>query len=293
MAIEPSEPRRDAVHGMTPTTTRARMSCLEHFRAEDGNVTASSDQNPWAAPDQPVPPSVVTVPPPPALAAEPTEPPRSHRGRASVKEKAPVREKPVKEAKTDEAWPTREMMAGHTTRPVRAAPVAYKAETPSRPTSALGLTGLVVFALLAAFFAWVTAEPLWLAVGHGRHGTASAIQCSGSGVSQRCVGDFTTDTGIVVERVALLGVDQADLARSEVPAQMVATTSDQAYVGAALRGLHLRWVVGLVLAMLCGVGIALTTGAIRFRDRRTRRAAVATSLAAPLLLLVGFLAAAF
>jgi hypothetical protein len=186
------------------------------------------------------------------------------------------------------------MMAGHAYRHLRAVRTAYKAPTPSRPTPVLGLSGLVVFALLAAFFAWVTAEPLWLAVGHGRDGTAAVIQCSGRGVSQRCVGDFTADTGLVVKRVALLGVDPADLApREQLTARMVAATSDQAYVGAALRGLHLRWVVGLLLALLCGAGIALTTGAIRFRDRRTRRAAVATSLAAPLLLLIGFLAAAF
>jgi hypothetical protein len=262
------------------------------FWAEDDTVTGSSEPNPdqlqWAAPDgRSMPPPVVTVPPPQALAAEPAETPaeipanpRSHRGRAAVKQ-------------ADEAWPTREMMAGHANRRQPAVRVAaYKAETPPRPASALGLTGLVVFALLAAFFAWVTAEPLWLAVGHGRTGTATAIQCSGSGVSQRCVGDFTSDTGLVVERVALLGVDQSDLAQP-LSARMVAATSDQAYVGAALRGLHLRWVVGLLLALLCGVGIALTTGAIRFRDRRTRRAAFATSLAAPLLMLVGFLAAAF
>lgn len=250
-------------------------------------MTGSSDQEQWSAPDdRPVPPPVVTVAPPQALAAEPAPPPpsqapRSHRGKAA---------KPA-----DEPWPTREMMAGHANRKnpaVRAA--AYKAETPSRPTSVLGLTGLVVFALLAAFFAWVTAEPLWLAVGHGRAGTATAIQCSGSGVSQRCVGDFTSDAGLVVERVALRGVDQSDLsAQQALSARMVAAGSDQAYVGAALRGLHLRWGVGLLLALLCGVGIALTSGAIRFRDRRTRRAAFATSLAAPLLLLVGFLAASF
>ncbi|NUR72741.1 MAG: hypothetical protein HOU81_18160 [Hamadaea sp.] len=196
-----------------------------------------------------------------------------------------------------EAWPTREMMAGRTVRghrPTASRPA--KQEQGVRTTSVLGLAGLVLFALLAAFFAWVTAEPLWLAVGHGHDGKASVIQCVGSGVSQRCVGDFTADSGLVVERVALLGVDQSTLPQgeqSQLSARMVGSHSDQAYVGDALRGLHLRWVISFCLAMLCGLGIALSTGAIRFSDPKARRAAVATSLAAPLLLIIGFLAASY
>ena len=193
-----------------------------------------------------------------------------------------------KDRTADEAWPTREMMAGHQR---RAARVAYKA--PPRPASPLGLTGLLIFALLAAFFAWVTAEPLWLAVGHGRSGTASAIECSGHGIGRRCVGDFTPDTGTGVERVALLGVDPAGLTpKTRLAARMVGTDSGQVYTGAALHGLPLRWVVGLILALLCGAGIALTTGALRFRGR-IRLAALTASLAAPLLLLLGFLAATY
>ncbi|MCP2325544.1 hypothetical protein HDA40_004051 [Hamadaea flava] len=196
-----------------------------------------------------------------------------------------------------EAWPTREMMAGRQVRGHR--PSASRPAKPDqgvRTASAVGLAGLVLFALLAAFFAWVTAEPLWLALGHGHDGKATAIQCVGSGVSQRCVGDFTADSGLTVERVALLGVDQQTLPRGEqaqLLARMVGSHSDQAYVGDALRGLHLRWVVSFCLAMLCGLGIAVSTGAIRFGDPKARRAAIATSLAAPLLLIIGFLAASY
>jgi len=263
-----------------------------------GAGSPESDPSPWAAharspQDDPAAQdaqverlpvqSVVTVAPPAAL--------RDDSGCAMP---APARPEVA-----DESWPTREMMAGHTVRGHRTPPSrpALKPDPPVRANSALGLTGLVMFALLAAFFAWVTAEPLWLAMGHGDEGKATVLQCVGSGVSQRCVGDFTSESGLVVERVALLGVDQADLGaqreRAQLTARMVGARSEQAYVGAALRGLHLRWVVGFTLAMLCGLGIALSTGAIRFTERRARRAAMATSLAAPLLLIVGFLAASF
>ncbi|NUT34516.1 MAG: hypothetical protein HOV79_15730 [Hamadaea sp.] len=233
--------------------------------------------------------SVVTVAPPAALRAE--------RSPGCAMPDADRLPRHAAGESADEAWPTREMMAGvRGHRPVAARP-APKHDQPVRLGSTLGLVGLVVFALLAAFFAWVAAEPLWLAVGHGDTGKATAVQCVGSGVSQRCVGDFVSDAGVVVERVALLGVDQTDLARGgpgvELTARMAGSGSDQAYVGAALRGLHLRWAVGVALALLCGLGIALSTGAIRFGDRKARRAAIATSLAAPVLLLVGFLAASY
>lgn len=245
-----------------------------------------------AAPERVPAQAVVTVAPPAALRAE-----RSPGCAMPDAERVPRHA--AGEPTADESWPTREMMAGRPVRghrPIAARP-APKHDQPVRPGSTLGLVGLVVFALLAAFFAWVTAEPLWLAVGHGDTGKATAIQCIGSGVSQRCVGDFVSDAGVVVERVALLGVDQTDLTpdgtAAGLAARMAGSGSDQAYVGAALRGLHLRWAVGFGLAMLCGLGIALSTGAIRFSDRRARRAAIATSLAAPLLLLVGFLAASY
>ncbi len=249
------------------------------------------ESSPWASPDsrggiapEPAPPAgrpegqeeiesrvpaqtVVTVPTPAALAGEPD---------------------------TEQSlaqWPTREMMAGRTVRAHRE-PARPKAEPARRAASVFGLTSLVLFTLLAAFFAWVSAGPLWLAVGHGEHGSAAVTECVGAGVSRRCVGDFTAADGTVTERVALYGVPTG-AADTSLPARMAGSHGDTAYVGEALRGLHLRWAVGVGLCLLCGAGIALTSGAVRFTDRRARRAAVAVSLAAPLLLLVGFLAAAY
>jgi hypothetical protein len=161
-----------------------------------------------------------------------------------------------------------------------------------RRRPALGLVAIVVLSLLAAFFAWVTAEPLWLALGHGDSGVATVTSCVGTGVGQRCIGDFTANDGTLVERVTLLGVGNSG-AGTAIGARMVARTSNQAYVGAALDGLHLRWLVSLGLTLLCGLGIAAATGALRIPDRRARRFAIATSLGAPLLLMIGLLAASF
>jgi hypothetical protein len=205
---------------------------------------------------------------------------------------------PVQTAEDDTAWPTREMMAGRRARFRHAAqpaekPASASAERPMiRRRPALVLATVLLLSLLAAFFAWVTAEPLWLAVGHGDSGTATVTSCVGSGVAQRCIGDFTATDGTIVERITLLGVGNSGVG-SAIAARMVGRTSDQAYVGAALQGLHLRWLVGLGLTLLCGLGIALATGSSRIPDRRARRFAIATSLGAPLLLMIGFLAATF
>jgi len=162
---------------------------------------------------------------------------------------------------------------------------------PRRPS--LALPGLLVFSLLAAFFAWVSAEPLWLATGHGDRGTATVTRCTGNGVGQRCVGAFaTTDGRFTAQPVTLLGV--AEHERHEgaaVTARMVDQDSRQAYVGDDSLTLHLRWGLGLLLVLLCGVGIAWATGATRLETRRARRLAVLTSVAGPVLLAAGFVAA--
>ncbi|HET8657661.1 MAG TPA: hypothetical protein VFM55_01530 [Micromonosporaceae bacterium] len=160
-----------------------------------------------------------------------------------------------------------------------------------------GLAALVVLAFLAAFFAWLSAEPLWLAVGHFDDGTATVTTCTGTGVSRRCTASFTTtDRAVTVERVAMLGAAPAERrAGAAVPARMVSPdrcgagpASCRAYA-AGHPGLHLRWALGLLIVLCCGLGIAWTTGATRLD--RGRRAAVAASLTAPLLLPLGFLAA--
>jgi hypothetical protein len=160
---------------------------------------------------------------------------------------------------------------------------------PRRPGAAL--VALIPLALLAAFFAWVSAEPLWLAVGHGDHGTATATRCSDGDVEYPCIA-FTADGGAyTVENVDLRGVKHGKLASgASVAAEMVSPHSSRAYA-ADRTGLNLRWSVGLGLLLLCGLAIAWTTGAARLEDRRSRRTALFASLFGPLLLALGFLAA--
>jgi hypothetical protein len=196
------------------------------------------------------------------------------------------------------AWPIPEPRDRPTAAPgpddaLRGKPPADRPHLPRRPV--LGLISLVALGLIAAFFAWVSAEPFWLAVGHGDRGTATVSQCTGSAVTQRCVGSFSAaDGGFTVLRVPLLGVDSGERDTGTVAgARMVGPDSRQAYVGATGPLIHLRWTLGFVLVLLCGYGIAGLTGARRLETGRARRAAVLVSLAGPVLLLVGFLSAGY
>jgi hypothetical protein len=157
-----------------------------------------------------------------------------------------------------------------------------------------GMIGLVALAMIAAFFSWVSAEPFWLAAGHGDRGVATVGRCAGSGVTQRCSGAFAAaDGSFTVERVTLLGVDPNSRTTGAVaPARMVSPDSGQAYVGSTGWMVHLRWVLGFILVVMCGYGIAGLTGARRLETPSARRGAVLISLAGPVLLLLGFLAAA-
>ncbi|WP_412540598.1 hypothetical protein R8Z50_33165 [Longispora sp. K20-0274] len=153
---------------------------------------------------------------------------------------------------------------------------------------ALGLPLLVVFALCAAFFAWVSAEPFWLALGHGDRGTLTVTECAGSGLAARCEGRFAA-TGFSVEKAALAGTaDDEHHTGDQLTAVMVSGTSKFAYAGDAT-GLHLRWAIGFGLLLLCGAGIAWATGALRLHGR-ARVTVLLLSLGAPLLLLLGNLA---
>ncbi|HEX6686519.1 MAG TPA: hypothetical protein VF062_27355 [Candidatus Limnocylindrales bacterium] len=176
-------------------------------------------------------------------------------------------------------------------------------ERPPRPTTqkpprryrqprslAIALPLIILLGFISAFFSWVSAEPLWLAVGHGSHGTATVTRCIGDGMTRRCVGDFT-GPDFAVTRISLLGVTEASTAPGQqIAAEMVNARSHRAYAGGSF---VLRWLPGLALVLLCGLGIALAAGVRRFADRRERRAALAVSLAAPVLVTIGFLAAAF
>jgi hypothetical protein len=164
-----------------------------------------------------------------------------------------------------------------------------RAPEPRRP--AAGLFGLLALGLIAAFFAWVSAEPFWLAVGHGDRGSATVTRCTGSGVSQRCTGQFTAANGAYrVDRLALFGIEPAQRAPgTSAPARMVSSDSRQAYVGDTGVLVHLRWALSFLLVLLCGLGIAALTGARRLETAPARRGALLVSMAGPLVLLAGFL----
>jgi hypothetical protein len=178
---------------------------------------------------------------------------------------------------------------------------------------------MIVFGLLAAFFAWQSAEPLWLALGHGVTGTAVVTRCdatdgtlvarAGAGdpagpgdsagpgdpagdATYRCVAfEAAGDAGRAVD-VTLLGAGGADRAEgASLPARMISPDRDRAYA-ATTAGLHLRWSIGLALVLACGAGIAWVSGATRLYERRSRRRAVLVSFVGPLALAAGFVAAA-
>ncbi|WP_344919640.1 hypothetical protein, partial [Plantactinospora mayteni] len=172
-----------------------------------------------------------------------------------------------------------------------------RAPRPPKPqrNPALGLAGVILCSLVASFFAWVSAEPFWLAAGHGERGTATVQTCTGRGLGQHCRGEFIADDGqLRVPDVRLVGVDGAHREfGSRLTARMTGTESGKAYVGAGTGLLHLRWVLGFGMVLLCCVGAGWTTGALRLAERRNRNAAALVSVAGPLLLTAGFLVAAF
>jgi hypothetical protein len=149
-----------------------------------------------------------------------------------------------------------------------------------------GLTALVLLGLLATFFAWFSAEPLWLSLGHGTQGSATVDTCPVHGIAKRCA-DFTADgDAFVAVKVTLLGAGPVAPGRT-VPARMVSATGSAAYTGSSAP----RWVPSLLAVLLCGFGIAWLTGAYRLPGRRARLSALGLSLAGPLLLTAGMLAA--
>jgi hypothetical protein len=99
--------------------------------------------------------------------------------------------------------------------------------------------------------------------------------------------------GFSAKQVALTALPvRAKREGAQVSAAMVSPRGRMAYAGP--KGtLHLRWTLGLAVVVLCGLAIAWATGASRLPDRRSRIGGYVTSLAAPLLLLAGIVAAAW
>jgi hypothetical protein len=192
----------------------------------------------------------------------------------------------------DLSWPTPQMRPGRPALvlPDEDAKPRRHAKLPRPP--GLGLPLLIVFALLGTFFAWVSADPFWVAVGHAERGTATITRCSGSGLTASCVGAFKGDR-ISSARVRLNGVPAGDRkAGAKVSARMVSAKSRIAYAG-PVGPLNVRWLLGLALVLLCGLGIGWATGAGRLLGQRTRLAAYGLSVAAPVALLLGMLVATF
>ncbi|NLU80720.1 hypothetical protein HCA58_20595 [Micromonospora sp. HNM0581] len=162
------------------------------------------------------------------------------------------------------------------------------------PDPVAGLTALVGLSLAAAFFAWVSAGPLWLAVGHATSGTVVVTKCSGDGLTQRCRGIFTAaDEEFRTHGVRVSGVprDRA-VPGTAVPARVTGPDGHVAYADRGV-GAQLRWLLGLLGVLGCAVGIARWTGAARLPDPGERRLAITASLAGPLLVTLGFLIAAW
>jgi hypothetical protein len=162
---------------------------------------------------------------------------------------------------------------------------------PRRPW--LVLPSLILLGLVAAFFAWVSAEPFWLAVGHGDAGAAVVTKDRGRGLGQRCLGDFRAAGGAFqVRAVPVTGVAESRCTvGATIPARMVSATGREAYGGTG-GGLTARWGLGFLLVLACAVAIVRVSGAARFAGRQ-RTAAVAMTFCAPLLIMIGILVATF
>jgi hypothetical protein len=153
--------------------------------------------------------------------------------------------------------------------------------------AARGLVALVLLALLAAFFAWVTAEPLWLAVGHSTPGAVTVTRCVDHGIDRRCVGTFS---GATFTRTAVPVMGDVPDPGATVPASMTSAHGGRAYVDVDTFS---RAAVGVVLIMLCGLGIVRATGVRRLEPKRARTVATLLSTAGPVTLLAGMLIATY
>jgi hypothetical protein len=145
----------------------------------------------------------------------------------------------------------------------------------------------VVLAFAAAFFAWVSAEPFWLAVGHGRAGMATVLGPSADG----CRATFVADQGSQPMSTVELAGSRNCTAGTVLPARMVSTHASRAYA-TDLTGLNLRWGVGFGLILLCALTIVWVTGATRFTGWR-RATSVGLCLTGPVGLTLAMLAATF
>jgi hypothetical protein len=179
---------------------------------------------------------------------------------------------------------------------VRPIPLATRRSTRRDPHAtrrpALGLPAAILLGLAAAFFGWVSAEPFWLSYGYGTTGTATVISCSHGTLDNRCVGRFTSADGrVTTGTVRISGVpDRQRHARAALPAQVLQSDSDWAYAGSP-GNVRMRWQLGFVAALLCGLAIGVVTGVRTLRSAKAggRLALWLLGLAGPLALFGGML----
>jgi hypothetical protein len=152
-----------------------------------------------------------------------------------------------------------------------------------------GLSAMLLIALLAGFFAWTSAEPFWLDMGHRVRGTAKITSCQGAGVLRRCLAEFTRAGDEPVKGTRLVGLEEPP--GSSMVAQMV-PGGRITYAGNP-SGLRVRWAAGLGLVVLCGIVLAWLTGAWRFGRLRDRLTAWTLTAAAPLVLGAAIVIAAY
>jgi hypothetical protein len=159
----------------------------------------------------------------------------------------------------------------------------------------VGLTALILTALVAAFFGWASAEPFWLAMGRGAEGTVTVTSCRQSGLDERCVGDFVASgKRFTADAVRLSGVPNGDRKEgASFRARMLDSDSSWAYAGPA-SALHLRWELGVLVVVLCGILVGLVTGVRRLRTagRGGRFLLWLLGLAGPLAIFAGMLVTA-
>jgi hypothetical protein len=171
-------------------------------------------------------------------------------------------------------------------RPMRPPPAPARPGRRPSSGSAGGLIALVLLALLAGFFAWVTAEPLWLALNHSTSGTVTVTKCVDRDLSRRCAGLFTSADGRFT-RASVPVMGDGPVVGTAEPAKMTSARGQRAYVDVDAGS---RAATGVALLLLCGLAIVRATGVRRLPGRRARLATTLVSVAGPLTLLGAMLA---
>ncbi|MFI5906549.1 hypothetical protein [Dactylosporangium sp. NPDC051541] len=191
-----------------------------------------------------------------------------------------------------EQWPPPAMRVMRQARDDRrTAPERRRRQRRVKParSAAAGLSAMLGVALLTLFFAWTSAEPFWLDVGHRVRGTAEITSCHGSGVLRRCLAEFTRPGHEPVAGTRLMGLDEPT--GTSVAAEMV-PGGRIAYAGNPT-GLRVRWAAGFGLVVLSGIVLAWLTGAWRFNRLRDRLTAWLLTVAAPLVLAAAVVVTAY